>query len=239
MDHSPLYTRFANGLSTAVLIVVLMACGYVFGKKIRIAEAAGAQQASDTGSGQPGSTRPNPSNGSGQAGSAKSDSDSAKGKGVVPENLEAMDASDGRTPVKPTEIGRRDTIATGVVPTGSIEGVQVSGDVVLGASLVAADADLLEFNATAYCLPGYTATGIVAHRGTIAADPLILPLGSVVHLRAGDYSGTYLVLDTGAKIKGRKIDIYMPDRREAINFGRRAVRLKVLGRVPPSHLQPK
>jgi 3D (Asp-Asp-Asp) domain-containing protein len=109
----------------------------------------------------------------------------------------------------------------------------------LGDRVLASDADLLEFNATAYCLGGPTAAGIAAHRGTIAADPRVLPLGSIVHIRAGEYSGTYLVLDTGARIKGRKIDIYMPDRREAISFGCRPVRLKVLGRVHPRHLQPK
>jgi 3D (Asp-Asp-Asp) domain-containing protein len=114
-----------------------------------------------------------------------------------------------------------------------------TGDVALGDATTGRDADLLEFDATAYSLAGYTAAGIVARKGTIAADPRILPLGSVVHIRAGDYSGTYLVLDTGARIKGRKIDIFMADRREAISFGRRPVRLKVLGRVPPSHLHPK
>ena len=112
-------------------------------------------------------------------------------------------------------------------------------DAALADTVPTADADLLEFNATAYCIAGYTAAGIATHRGTIAADPRILPLGSIVHIRAGEYSGTYLVLDTRARIKGRKIDIYMPDRREAISFGCRPVRLKVLGRVHPSHLQPK
>src|SRR5215467_5030830 len=41
----------------------------------------------------------------------------------------------------------------------------------LGDAVPASDTDLLEFNATAYCLAGSTAAGIAAHRGTIAADP--------------------------------------------------------------------
>jgi len=112
-------------------------------------------------------------------------------------------------------------------------------NVVAEEALSVNDADLLEFDATAYCIPGFTAAGIATRKGTIAADPRILPLGSVVHIRAGEYSGTYMVLDTGARIKGRKIDIYMPNRREAMSFGRRPVRLKILGRVHPRHLQPK
>jgi 3D (Asp-Asp-Asp) domain-containing protein len=122
---------------------------------------------------------------------------------------------------------------------GSANASSAPADDLILMNEMARDESLLEFNATAYCLPGYTAAGIVARKGTIAADPRILPLGSVVHIRAGEYSGTYLVLDTGAKIKGRKIDIYMSDRREAMSFGRRSVRLKIIGKVHPRHLQPK
>jgi len=41
-------------------------------------------------------------------------------------------------------------------------------------------------------------------------------------------------MDTGGKVKGKIIDIYMPDYDEAIQFGRRPVALKVLrhGWVP-------
>jgi 3D (Asp-Asp-Asp) domain-containing protein len=35
------------------------------------------------------------------------------------------------------------------------------------------------------------------------------------------YNGTYVVRDTGAKIRGRRIDLYMPNCDEAIRFGRR------------------
>jgi 3D (Asp-Asp-Asp) domain-containing protein len=62
----------------------------------------------------------------------------------------------------------------------------------------------------------------------IAADPSVLPLGTVVHLRAGRYTGTYTVMDTGGRIKGRRVDVYVESHREAIEFGRRQVKLKVL-----------
>jgi hypothetical protein len=62
----------------------------------------------------------------------------------------------------------------------------------------------------------------------IAADPRLLPLGTRVRLDAGAWSGEYLVADTGGAIKGRKIDIWTPTTREALQFGRRPVQLTVL-----------
>ncbi len=79
------------------------------------------------------------------------------------------------------------------------------------------------FTATAYCLKGRTAMGHGVRRGLIAADPRVLRLGSRVNLKAGAYSGQYLVSDTGGKIKGRKIDIWMASCSEARRFGRRTV----------------
>jgi hypothetical protein len=49
-------------------------------------------------------------------------------------------------------------------------------------------------------------------------------------LRAGSYTGIYTVMDTGGLIKGRKVDVYVPTRKEAMQFGRRQVKIKVIGR---------
>ena len=79
------------------------------------------------------------------------------------------------------------------------------------------------FTATAYCLKGRTAMGHGVRRGIIAADPRVLKLGSNINLGAGSYSGNYIVSDTGGRIKGRKIDIWVPSCSEARRFGRRTV----------------
>lgn len=81
------------------------------------------------------------------------------------------------------------------------------------------------FSATAYCLKGRTAMGHGVRRGIIAADPRVLRLGSRVVLNGGGYSGTYLVSDTGGKIKGKRIDIWVPSCSEARRFGRRSVQV--------------
>jgi 3D (Asp-Asp-Asp) domain-containing protein len=94
----------------------------------------------------------------------------------------------------------------------------------------AAAANKGSFTATAYCLKGRTAMGHGVRRGIIAADPRVLKLGSRINLNAGAYTGQYLVSDTGGKIKGKKIDIWVSSCAEARRFGRRTVSLGVLGR---------
>jgi 3D (Asp-Asp-Asp) domain-containing protein len=82
--------------------------------------------------------------------------------------------------------------------------------------------------ATAYSLKGRTASGKPVSKGIIAADPRVLPLGSRVKLEAGDWSGEYLVADTGGMVRGRRIDIWTASSREAMRFGKRHVKLTVL-----------
>ncbi len=84
------------------------------------------------------------------------------------------------------------------------------------------------YTATAYSLRGRTASGRLVSRGLIAADPAVLPLGTRIRLEAGAFSGEYIVADTGGAVRGRRIDIWTPTAREAMQFGRRFVKLTVL-----------
>src|SRR5262245_54016145 len=88
----------------------------------------------------------------------------------------------------------------------------------------------LAVTATAYCQGTTTATGTKVRRGIVAADPVVLPLGSVIHVRGlvGGFDGVYTVADTGPKVRGRSIDIYMADCRAAVRFGRQQARVTVL-----------
>ena len=99
-----------------------------------------------------------------------------------------------------------------------------------GVPMAAADSGLASqtYTATAYSLRGRTASGKPVSRGLIAADPSVLPLGTRVRVEAGAWSGEYLVADTGGAVKGRRIDIWTPTTREALQFGRRPVKLTVL-----------
>jgi 3D (Asp-Asp-Asp) domain-containing protein len=85
-----------------------------------------------------------------------------------------------------------------------------------------------EFEATAYCLKGITKSGSKAAPGCVAADPEVIPLGSLIHVDSPLMGGIYQVLDTGGLIKGKIIDIFIPSYDECIEFGRRRVKVKVL-----------
>lgn len=83
--------------------------------------------------------------------------------------------------------------------------------------------------ATAYDISGVTASGLYTHRHVVAADPDILPLGSIIRIRgAGQYSGEYVVADTGAKIQGRHVDIYIPTLAACLKFGVKHVEVHVV-----------
>jgi 3D (Asp-Asp-Asp) domain-containing protein len=84
------------------------------------------------------------------------------------------------------------------------------------------------FQATAYALHGRTASGVYVRRGVIAADPRVIPIGSVVQIITPGYSGVYTVHDTGGKIKGKIVDVWMASPREARIFGRRKIKLHVI-----------
>lgn len=88
----------------------------------------------------------------------------------------------------------------------------------------------LAFTATAYCKGMVTSSGVTAQSGVTAADPTLLPAGSVVQLdfKADQYDGIYTVLDTGPEVQGREIDLYMWSCNEALRFGRTPVRMTVL-----------
>jgi rare lipoprotein A len=84
------------------------------------------------------------------------------------------------------------------------------------------------FVATAYCRGRVTKSGTAVHAGVIAADPAVLPLGSVVRITGlAAYDGTYTVLDTGPGIRGHRIDLYMADCSAARRFGRRTAEVTI------------
>ena len=93
--------------------------------------------------------------------------------------------------------------------------------------------------ASAYCdSKNLTATGTRVHTGTIAVDPRIIPLHSKIRIlirHTTDWIGQYVDLqsksilykaeDTGEKIKGARIDLWMPSCKSAIQWGMRPVNI--------------
>jgi 3D (Asp-Asp-Asp) domain-containing protein len=88
----------------------------------------------------------------------------------------------------------------------------------------------LPYISTAYCKGMLTTSGVAVQSGIAAADPALLPVGSVVEIDSlpQPHNGVYTILDTGPAVQGRQIDIYMWSCNEALAFGRRAMHLRVL-----------
>jgi 3D (Asp-Asp-Asp) domain-containing protein len=88
----------------------------------------------------------------------------------------------------------------------------------------------LAFHATAYCQDGTTRSGVDTRHGIAAADPKVLPVGSVIRVDTPEreHKGIYSVLDTGSAVKGRIIDLFVRDCEEATEFGRQQVMVKIL-----------
>ena len=75
---------------------------------------------------------------------------------------------------------------------------------------------------TQYCLQGTTRMGRPVRPGILAADPRVFPLGSSVDVYVGRrLLGRFLVDDTGGKVKGAIVDLWVPSCGAALQFGRR------------------
>jgi 3D (Asp-Asp-Asp) domain-containing protein len=92
----------------------------------------------------------------------------------------------------------------------------------------------MTMTATAYCLRGATADGGEARHGTVAADPRVLPLGSRIRIRGREIDGEYVVADRGPGVKGRRIDIFIPQCEQARRFGRQRVTVTIVHLAPPA-----
>lgn len=73
-----------------------------------------------------------------------------------------------------------------------------------------------------------TANGTLAQLGVVAVDPRVIPLGTLLFVEGYGFA---IAADTGGAIRGRKIDVCLPTTREAIQWGRRTVRVHILQRI--------
>lgn len=78
---------------------------------------------------------------------------------------------------------------------------------------------------------GITATGTKARPGVVAVDPKVIPLGSKLYIESMDGTGSYGMAsaeDKGGAIKGNRIDLFYQNRSDALQFGRRDVKVYIL-----------
>jgi 3D (Asp-Asp-Asp) domain-containing protein len=83
-----------------------------------------------------------------------------------------------------------------------------------------------------YCLRGTTRRGHRVRAGIMAADPRLFPLGRYVEVYLGErWIGRFLVDDTGRRITGDRVDVWVADCDRASEFGiRRGTAVRVAAR---------
>jgi len=80
--------------------------------------------------------------------------------------------------------------------------------------------------ASAYTYTGFrTATGLNPEVGMVAVDPSVIPLGSRLYIEGYGYARA---ADTGGAVKGNKIDLFMEQRSQCLNWGRKTVKVYIL-----------
>ena len=85
----------------------------------------------------------------------------------------------------------------------------------------------LHGQATSYCEHGTTATGTFTQPGTAATDPRIIPHGTFFVV--GGH--VYISRDTGSAVVGNVIDLWTSRCSDAIKWGRRNVKIHILGKA--------
>ncbi len=84
---------------------------------------------------------------------------------------------------------------------------------------------------------GLTATGysVFANGGKlVAADPRVLPMGSIISVGGYAKGQPVPVLDVGAKIKGHRLDVLFPTHKQARQWGKRWIDVTVYAFAPGS-----
>lgn len=85
----------------------------------------------------------------------------------------------------------------------------------------------MKVKATAYANDPITYTGTKPQvMKTIAVDPSVIPLGSKVYIP--EFDKVFIAEDTGGKIKGNRIDIYMQDYDTCMQWGIRDITIYIL-----------
>ncbi|MEW9668543.1 3D domain-containing protein [Ammoniphilus sp. 3BR4] len=96
----------------------------------------------------------------------------------------------------------------------------------------------MNFTATWYTPAGGVGDGLTTRSGLrvsedlIAVDPSVIPLGSRVEIQYRDGRiERKIAADTGGAIRGNKVDIFTWDETNAIQNGRQAIKLRIVGYV--------
>ena len=130
----------------------------------------------------------------------------------------AVAASVEREAKAPVKVAQR------TAPPTPSRGSAVTGNRVI--TMVATGYDgCYECNKPYYGYPSYT--GLPLARGIVAVDPNVIPMGTRLYVEG---YGSAIAADQGNAIKGHRIDLFFDSHQEALNFGKKTVKVTILGK---------
>lgn len=128
--------------------------------------------------------------------------------------------------------GNADPTETTPVTTPSTESKESTTEETTSTTTNSSKEIIVEATAyTASCegCSGITSTGINLKENpdakVISVDPTVIPLGSKVYVES---YGEAIAGDTGGAIKGKRIDVFVPTKEDAINFGVKQLKVTIL-----------
>jgi 3D (Asp-Asp-Asp) domain-containing protein/LysM repeat protein len=147
-------------------------------------------------------------------------SDSTAGETDIPADNEIIltETPNGGQAVEPTEpVIQEEPVMEEPVP---VESPEETKEITVTATA---------YTASCEGCSGITATGVNIKdnpdKKVISVDPSVIPLGTEVYVEGYGYA---VAADTGGAIKGNKIDVFIPDKQDAINWGKQQVEVKIL-----------
>ncbi len=133
--------------------------------------------------------------------------------------------SEGDSPTTPVANGTtsKNVQVAAQIATAPSRGSSTSASRVI--TMVATGYDgCYECNKPYYGAPSYI--GLPLRRGIVAVDPNVIPMGTRLYVEG---YGAAIAADQGNAIKGNRIDLFFDSHQEALNWGKKTIKVTVLG----------
>jgi len=105
-------------------------------------------------------------------------------------------------------------------PAAKVQGVTFSKELTVTATAYTADCK---------GCTGITATGLNLKKNpnakAISVDPKVIPLGTKVYVEGYGYA---VAADKGSAVKGNKIDVFFPSKKQALQWGVKKIKIKIV-----------